>query len=235
MSRPVWTETLSSLPEIVMRTRDGRVIPLRRDRWLSSADPDDRDLINRVVPPAIDVGCGPGRHLLEMCGRGMTALGVEVAAHAVELARAKGVPVLRRSVFDRLPGEGRWQTVLVLDGSIGIGGSPPALLARLAGLLAPGAKLLVETEPPDVRGERLLVRLEAAGEASPWFPWARVNAGELEAEAEPAGFRLCEAWRGVSSDRWFAELLRGASVPKRRATPNRATSSAHVGEVRPQR
>ena len=40
-----------------------------------------------------------------------------------------GGPALRRSVFDPLPGEGRWGTALLLDGNIGIGGDPRALLA----------------------------------------------------------------------------------------------------------
>ena len=41
-----------------------------------------------------------------------------------------GGPALVRSVFETLPGEGRWDTVLLMDGNIGIGGDPAALLGR---------------------------------------------------------------------------------------------------------
>ena len=37
---------------------------------------------------------------------------------------ARGVNVLERSVFAGVPGQGRWRSVLLLDGNIGIGGDP---------------------------------------------------------------------------------------------------------------
>ena len=64
------------------------------------------------------------------------------------LARDKGAPVLERSVFDRIPGVGRWATALLLDGNLGIGADPIALLARVFTLLRPGGEVLVETLRP---------------------------------------------------------------------------------------
>ena len=52
--------------------------------------------------------------------------------------------MLQRSVFDRLPGERRWGTVLLLDGNIGIGGDPVRLLRRCADLVRPRGQVLAE-------------------------------------------------------------------------------------------
>ena len=62
-----------------------------------------------------------------------------------------------------MPGAGRYAGALLLDGNIGIGGDPVALLRRVARLLAPGGAVVVEVEPR-LRGVRVeRVRLERAG------------------------------------------------------------------------
>ena len=93
----------------------------------------------------------------------MVALGVDSSPRAVAEARARGAIALCRSVFDPLPGEGRWGSVVLLDGNVGIGGDPVALLARARRLMAPGGVALVEVEPPGRPSQRLRVRLETGG------------------------------------------------------------------------
>src|SRR3984893_8515114 len=117
---------------------DGVRLPLELERWLGEPAPVDRELVGRVVPPVLDVGCGPGRHVVALAAAGIPALGLDVAPSAVHLARARGACVLERSVFARVPGAGRWATALLIDGNAGIGGDPEALLARIAALLRPG-------------------------------------------------------------------------------------------------
>jgi hypothetical protein len=110
-------------------------------------------------------------------------------------------------VFDPLPGERRWGAALLLDGNVGIGGDPVALLARCADLLRFGGQVLVEVEPPGRASERLVVRVESpTGDASPWFPWARVGADGIDHVARAAGL----VPRGISfaDDRWFARAVK---------------------------
>ncbi len=66
-------------------------------------------------------------------------LGIDVVPEAVEQTRRRGASALQRDLFDALPGEGRWQTALLADGNVGIGGDPVALLARTRDLVQPGA------------------------------------------------------------------------------------------------
>jgi SAM-dependent methyltransferase len=176
------------------------------ERWTADPAPEEDDVLARAVAPVLDVGCGPGRHVLALARAGHLVLGIDVAPYAVVLARSQGAPVLERSVFGPVPGAGRWATVLLLDGNVGIGGDPPTLLRRIGVLLHPGGRLLTELEPPGARGGRELVRLEVDGRAGPWFPWARVGVDDAHAVAGSAGMVVSEVWSG--GGRWFARLDR---------------------------
>jgi SAM-dependent methyltransferase len=189
-----------------MRADHGEVLALDPHRW--HADPDHREqqLLAALTPPVLDVGCGPGRVVAALGRRGIPALGVDPAPAAVALARRRGAAVLQRSVFDRLPGEGRWGTVVLLDGNVGIGGDAVRLLSRCAALIAPGGTIVAEVEPPG-RGWRTgRVRLERDGERSPWFTWAVVGADAIADLAGAAGLEVLRVER--SGPRWFAHLVR---------------------------
>jgi SAM-dependent methyltransferase len=192
-----------------LRPEDGGDrIPLHVERWCAEPDPADTSLLGRALRrghPTLDIGCGPGRLVTALQRCGLPALGVDVTPAAVTRTVGLGGSALCRSVFDRLPGEGRWGTGLLADGNVGIGGDPEALLRRAAELLCPGGRLLVEVEPGDVE-ERLTVRLEdGTGRLGPEFPWARLGAPAAVRVAATAGFTAAGRWR--VGDRIFVELV----------------------------
>lgn len=191
-------------PTARLRSACGRTIPLHVWRWLGAPGPEEHEVLDRAVGPVLDVGCGPARHVLALAARGVPALGIDNAPSAVELARRRGAQVLLRSVFDRVPGEGRWGTALLLDGNIGIGGDPEALLSRARSLLCEGGRVLIELEPPGAPSTRLRVRTEDGRGISHWFAWAQVAADDVDAAACAAGFTVTERWSGAG--RWFARL-----------------------------
>jgi len=188
------------------RTRDGRSWPLPLQRYLGPLTTADEAVLARASAPVLDVGCGPGRHVLALARRGTLAIGVDVSPVAVRMARKRGASVLHGSVFDGIPGVGAWGTALLLDGNIGIGGRPTALLARLAGLLRPGGLVLVELEAPGGPSGRTVIRLEAGDAVSDWFAWAHVGRDEIELHATAAGLVLRDTWQ--CDGRWFACLVR---------------------------
>jgi SAM-dependent methyltransferase len=178
-----------------MRTADGRGLPLEVSRWCGTPDAADEELLRRCRGPVLDVGCGPGRLTVALTERGIPALGVDISRAAIAMVRHAGAAALHRSVFDPLPGQGRWATVLLADGNIGIGGMPARLLERCAELAVPCGKIIIEAEPGDA-DERMAARLEHAdGRRGPVFPWARMGAAALLRAAAEAGLQVTEQWR----------------------------------------
>ena len=154
----------------------------------------------------LDIGCGPGRHLAALAALGHDGLGLDLSPVAVRIARARGAEAILRSVFADIPHAGTWATALLLDGNIGIGGAPQALLARARALVAPGGTVLVETGPPATPTRRVRVRLESGSAISFWFGWATVGADAIAGLALSAS--LEPRVRFETGGRWFAALER---------------------------
>ena len=188
-----------------LRYRDGRRVALPVQAWTTAHRPSDELLLADCRGPVLDLGCGPGRLTVALLAAGVPALGVDLAPAATRLARDRGALALTRSVFDHLPGTGRWQTALLADGNIGIGGGPTALLERAAALLAPSGRLVVELGAPGTSTGPCQVRLEHQQHSSAWFPWADVSITDIETTASEAGLRVLH--RRSSSARCSAVLV----------------------------
>jgi SAM-dependent methyltransferase len=176
-----------------IRHDDGEVRNLPVRSWLGGRHADrlfDEAIVRLCDGPTIDLGCGPGRLVVDLIKRGIPALGVDQSATAVALARRNGAPALRRDVFGALPGIGRWQTALLADGNIGLGGDPRRVLRRAAELLRPGGQCVVEFDPGTRGVQSNLVRLESSDTVGPWFRWASVGIDCAASLAEEAGLVL---------------------------------------------
>jgi SAM-dependent methyltransferase len=189
-----------------VRIDDGRIARLPVRRWLGPVDAVDRAVLAHATGPVLDIGCGPGRHLAAIAAGGDDALGLDFSPVAVRLARARGAEAILRSVFADVPRAGEWRTALLLDGNVGIGGDPAALLARARDLVAARGRVLVETAAPGEPLRRLRVRLETDRAISPWFGWATVGARSIERPARAAGLAPRSSF--TCGARWFAVLER---------------------------
>jgi SAM-dependent methyltransferase len=193
-------------PRPVLRGADGSYIALAPGRWRGQPTLVEERILAEVAGPALDVGCGPGRHVLALATMGVPALGIDISPLAVSVARGRGADVLQRCVFRPLPLQGAWRTVLLLDGNIGIGGCPATLLRRTGQLLADGGRALVEVDPPGTTTGTMRVRVEQGPVSGPWFAWARVAASRLPHIAQSAGLEVSAVW--ASGGRWFGRLDR---------------------------
>ena len=151
-------------------------------------------------------------------------------AHTVGL----GGQALRRSVFEPLPGEGRWNTALLIDGNIGIGGDPDALLRRIAQLLAPGRPVDRRDRP---RGRRRAgpgphrAGTDAQGAAGTPFPWARLGTPRCcGAPARSAGTRSVSGRRTAAASSPCAEPAPNGQHPQRRTAEQRGRDQQPAGQ-----
>ena len=177
-------------------------------QWRREADRADLELLVHCAGPTLDLGCGPGRLTAALGRLGHLVLGVDVVGEAVDQTVARGATALRRDVFDTLPGEGRWQSALLADGNVGIGGNPVALLRRARELVAAEGRVVVELAPPGTRPRSEWAALECAGLRSAPFRWATVGTDDIRALAAIAGFAGTEVHR-LGEQRWCAVLRRG--------------------------
>lgn len=203
------------------RLEDGTVVPLALARYVGPADETDERILRTVRGPELDVGCGPGRHLHALARRGMFALGVDLSPVAVELGRGGGGHAIVASIFDELPGAGTWQSALLLDGNIGIGGAPARLLERVRALPAGSGELLAELQPHEpgrLRHARRWRHLMARARGSPGH-WSR----RWTSTRSPPGAASTRLHHG---GRWFARLLKRRLRPAQASAPGRPSARA---------
>lgn len=188
----------------LLRLADGRLLPLDVARWSGQAGPADESLLQRASGAVLDVGCGPGRLTAALHRRGVDVLGLDLVPDLPSVARAAGAPTLVGDVFGAVPRTGQWDSLLLADGNVGIGGDVVALLRRARELVHPGGRVLVELVPgPEPVGG--LVRLEGPGSTSRWFRWAMLGTTSLPAASTAARLDVRETWS--SSGRAFAVLV----------------------------
>ena len=181
-----------------VRHDDGRLKKLPVHHWLGGRGADarfDRAVVKMCQGPTIDLGCGPGRLVARLVQRGIPALGVDLSATAVKLARSSGAPALHRDVFEPLPGTGRWHTVLLADGNVGLGGDPTRLLRRAAELLRCSGHCVVEFDSTTTGIDSGWVRLESTRTIGPWFRWASVGIDSVSSLAAEVGLAIAGVHR----------------------------------------
>lgn len=189
--------------------RGGHTIaaPMDVARWTADADEADLTLLESVTGPVLDIGCGPGRMVRAAALLGIEALGIDVSPTAIEVAREAGIQVVQGSIFETIPREGEWQTALLVDGNIGIGGDVRAMLERCSEIITPDGEIVVEVNPDPEWRRRYTGRLvDIDGRESASFPWAEIGFTGLSLEARMIGLRVRQMWS--FNDRSFCRLSR---------------------------
>ena len=199
----VFTDALRGHPCTVHGiSAEGQVLPVHD--WMRPVNRADRLLLDHCRGATLDIGCGPGRMGAHLTRRGHSVLGVDIVREAVEQTRRRGVPALRRDFFDPMPGEGRWDTVLLADGNIGIGGEPARLLRRAAELLDAGGRIVCDLASPGTGLRVHSARLVSGDRRSATFPWAEVGPDAIRSLALSVGLTVQHI--GERRARWFAVL-----------------------------
>lgn len=190
------------------RARAATPVTMDVSRWNADADAADLSLLASVRGPVLDIGSGPGRMVRAARDLGLEALGIDVSHAAVKHARELGGSFARASVFGAVPRAGWWQTALLVDGNIGIGGDVGELLARCSELLRPTGEIVVEVDGRHDHETRYLAEVvDARGRRSATFPWAEIGRDRLVDRLPALGLTLVEHW--TVGERSFCRLGRG--------------------------
>jgi SAM-dependent methyltransferase len=202
----VFTSALRGVPcDVVGLDQDSSPLPV--ERWVRGVDASDRAVLAHCQGTTVDIGCGPGRMSAHLAELGGCVLGIDVVPEAIEQTQARGVVALHRNIFDEIPGEGRWETALLADGNIGIGGEPTRLLRRLYELLAPHGRVVLDLAPYGVGIRTSTLRLRTKHQSSQPFAWSVVGADAVGGLAHTAGFAVLATYEHAG--RWFAVLTKG--------------------------
>ena len=112
----------------------------------------EQGLLAQLNGPVLDVGCGPGRHLLWLQEQGTEAVGIDISPRTVAVARDRGCADVRvMSVFDLDFEPETFNGVIMMFNNMGIGGTEQGTRQMLSALLdvtAPGGKLLAAVRDP---------------------------------------------------------------------------------------
>jgi SAM-dependent methyltransferase len=190
-----------------LRVGSGRRLTHDLAAYFAPVTPQERALLELVEAPVLDVGCGPARHARLLQARGLTAIGLDRSLLALGLARALGLRhwLHADARSGPLPPA---RTALLLDGNLGLAGTPDdavRLLHRLAAACGPGGHLLVGGRAPRHGTLRpMVVRDEYRGLVGPWGGWLQAGLPAVLALAHPAGWRLRHA--ATAGARYWAAL-----------------------------
>jgi SAM-dependent methyltransferase len=185
------------VPELVLETDDGGTGPAMHPEWFFRSFDRwewwDRKLLPLVEHgPVLDLGAGAGRASLYLHERGLPVTAVDASPGAVEVCRRRGVGDVRLGDVNDPPADQPWAGVLLLCGNLGLGGSWEGnrrLLARLAGLAAPGAVLVGDSVTPDGPA-RVVLRIRYRNLVTPWWPQYNIPAERMAALVGGTGWRL---------------------------------------------
>jgi SAM-dependent methyltransferase len=167
----------------------------------------EQALLDLVEGPVLDVGCGPARHARLLQARGLTVIGLDRSLLALELARSLGLRhwLHADARTGPLPSV---RTALLLDGNLGLAGTPDGavrLLRRLAMACGPGGQLLMGGRAPrHGRLRPLVVRDEYRDLIGPWGRWLQAGLPAILDLARPAGWHLQHAV--TAGTRYWAAL-----------------------------
>lgn len=181
---------------------------LTADGWTE----EEREFVADARGRVLDVGCGAGRHALELQQRGQEVVGIDVSPKAVAVARERGVRDARVLALAAVSEDlGLFDSVLMMCGNFGLFGSREEAcrpLRRLHDLTTRDATIVFDTIDPELitgdefaryrlrnesRGRapgQVTIRLRYGERVTPWFDLLNVGRSELDGLLARTGWRV---------------------------------------------
>lgn len=201
--------------ELTLEADDGTSTPAMGPDWFFQASDEwyqwERDALDSLAGPVLDLGCGAGRAALYLQAKGLEVTALDASPGAVAVCRARGVRDVRLGDLREPPGDKRWRGILLLCGNLGLAGGwheTRALLARLADLAAADAMLVADSVDPTITDDQdeigyqrqqqergryvgqVRLRLRYGRITSPWWEQSNIAIGDLPRLVEGTGWTI---------------------------------------------
>jgi SAM-dependent methyltransferase len=200
---------------VTIRRDDGLVNQMDMAYYLAGANafhPTEAVALDNASGRVLDIGCGGGRHALHLRDQILSVTGLDVSPSALWVAGHRGLSCLVWASVSPVPfARGSFDTLLLLGGNLGIGGTVAGSrdvlrsLRRLVGsdgrLLASSRNVLGTADPVHLayhernrdRGlsaGQLRLRMEYGDLVGPWFDLLFPTPAEVPRLIEGSGWRL---------------------------------------------
>jgi len=203
----------------VIERRDGTCYPSLGPelyfRSFEAWDESERLAIQNVKGPALDIGCGAGRHSLYLQDQGIAVTAIDPSRLAIEVCRERGVSDACVSSIEAFTPDHKYNSMLLFGNNMGLArrlSKLPGFLTRLNRYLETGGLLVGDS--PNVDRE-MEIRIWYKTYVSQWMEWLFVSAETLAAEVAQAGFEIADIHQSRKSA-IFAYVLKKIAEP---ATP----------------
>lgn len=183
-----------------------------------------------ALPPGtrvLDVGCGPGRHTIELARRGFAVVGIDPSRTMIEAARARAAaaatvagvaPDFRQVGGEALRGKREFDAAICLFttlGQISEQGENSGLVPRVYDALRPGGFFVVETPQRDWAVQRLKTTErfgtgEQYTDVIRWYDGEDKTVSEVFEVVSPQGVRRYLLRYRLYSQAELSRLLEGA-------------------------
>lgn len=143
--------------QLILEAEDGTSTPAMDPAWFFQTSTEwyawERNTLDSLEGPVLDLGCGAGRASLFLQEKGLDVTALDASPNAVEVCRRRGIRDVRLGDLRNPPEDKPWRSILLLCGNLGLAGGWPetrALLSRLADLSAEDAVIFGDSVDPTI-------------------------------------------------------------------------------------
>jgi hypothetical protein len=142
---------------LMLEAEDNSSTPAMQPGWFFQASSEwydwERNALDRLEGPVLDLGCGAGRAALYLQEKGLEVAAIDVSPGAVEVCSRRGLRDVRLGDLCDPPTDRHWRSILMLCGNLGLAGGwqeTQDLLIKLAACSSEEAVLVGDTVDPTI-------------------------------------------------------------------------------------
>jgi len=171
----------------------------------------EQEALREVKGRVLDLGCGPGRHVLYLQKRGLDVVGLDASPTQVALARIRGVLNVYQGNVRQIPrGLGTFDSAIMMGNNLGLAGDVPRMrrfLKDLKTIMRRKGRLIGHSRIPGTwspvhlpyvkwnleRGRPaglITLRVRYKGQVGDWFDLLLIPPEELARLARETGWEL---------------------------------------------